>query len=89
MAIPRYRDSHLHLGYYENSHDFEAVAFQQEENDKWDVYFDDSGVSDLIGYDQLRDSNFGIVIFSEPCEDNLRNRFHDWVVNVLLTTLKI
>lgn len=30
---------HLHIGYYENGLDFEAVGLKQVENDVWDIYF--------------------------------------------------
>jgi len=30
---------HLHLGYYENGHDLEAVALKQEKEAVWDVFF--------------------------------------------------
>ncbi|MFX3624811.1 MAG: DUF3986 family protein [Ectobacillus sp.] len=35
-----YEDGHLHLGYYEDGHDLEAIAYKRKGEDIWDVYFD-------------------------------------------------
>jgi hypothetical protein len=35
-----YKPEHIHLGYYENEYNIEAIAFLNE-NENYDVYFDD------------------------------------------------
>ena len=51
---------HLHLGYYENSHDLEAVALKQENEAVWDVFFNCN--------DEQSDE-FGTRIFSITQDD--------------------
>jgi hypothetical protein len=35
-----YEGLHLHLGYYQERHDLEAIAFKRKEIHTWDIYFD-------------------------------------------------
>jgi hypothetical protein len=35
-----YEDVHLHLGYYQEGHDLEAIAFKRKGIHTWDIYFD-------------------------------------------------
>jgi len=77
-------DRHIHIGYYENGHDVEAIAFQDQSTNSWDMFFNDSYDPGLFGLNVPRDNHFGVKIFSEMNEDRLELRFHLWVENVLI-----
>ncbi|WAA13155.1 DUF3986 family protein [Fervidibacillus halotolerans] len=77
---------HLHIGYYEDSVDLEAIAYKLLNEDKWIVFLnDDQDVSLLEGvlhqydyYDQL-----GYRIFDIQTKDLTYERgsklFKDWL----------
>ncbi|MGO5005149.1 DUF3986 family protein [Bacillus wiedmannii] len=36
----KYNSEHLHLGYYEDGHDIEAIAYKRTDKDIWDIFLD-------------------------------------------------
>ncbi|WP_240733064.1 DUF3986 family protein [Jeotgalibacillus sp. S-D1] len=55
---------YLHLGYYENGYDLEAIAFKRKSQGVWDIFFD----FERYGLENPNEKNelneFGIKIFS-------------------------
>lgn len=39
MQPPYDNSQHLHIGYYENNYDIEAIGYKRVDEDIWDVYF--------------------------------------------------
>ncbi|PFA25680.1 hypothetical protein CN373_00485 [Bacillus cereus] len=80
---PRY---HLHLGYYENKYDFEAIAYKQKENNIWDIFFDFKMYMLALPAEYSKQSyeNHGVHIFSIRTEDldyNLgTSEFTKWLI---------
>jgi len=76
---------HLHLGYYENDFDLEAVAFKRQSQNIWDIFFD------FEQYDLKKPSQgnelkgFGTKIFSieiEELDDHYGGKkFEQWLLN--------
>ncbi|MGD7007952.1 DUF3986 family protein [Metabacillus sp. 84] len=48
---------HLHVGYYENGEDFEAIAYKRQSQETWDIFFDfeQYGLSKPILRTRLKD----------------------------------
>ncbi|PYZ96640.1 hypothetical protein CR205_13130 [Alteribacter lacisalsi] len=57
---------HLHLGYYEDNCDYEAIAFKRQLEDVWDIFFDFQGYGfkNITPKDELTLDLFGTRIFS-------------------------
>lgn len=78
-----YEEGHLHLGYYENGHDLEAIAFKRKGIDTWDVYFD----SDIHIPPSIRNKAytpyFGYQIFviqsHELTYEDGSRKFEEWL----------
>ncbi|MBM7602960.1 hypothetical protein JOC75_000930 [Metabacillus crassostreae] len=65
---PRY---HLHIGYYEDHHDFESIAYKVLDQDVWDIFFDFTYYNlhnHCINQEKNID-NLGMKIFSVQCID--------------------
>ncbi|WP_186580202.1 DUF3986 family protein [Aquibacillus kalidii] len=60
---------HMHLGYYENGFDLEAIAFKRQAQEIWDIFFDfeQYGMKKTIQESELK--GFGIKIFSIEMEE--------------------
>ena len=67
--------------------DIEGVGFQRIDNGTWDVFFndfvDDSEYEALVKESSQRDEYFGVLLFNSS-ENEVVQRFHEWVTNVLL-----
>jgi hypothetical protein len=76
---------HLHLGYYENGFDLEAVAFKRQSQEFWDIFFDfeQYGLKKPAQETELK--GFGIKIFSIEIEELDYNygakKFEQWLSN--------
>ncbi|MFC4778954.1 DUF3986 family protein [Paenibacillus sp. GCM10023252] len=79
-------DRHWHVGYYEDDHDVEAVAFRRLEDGLWDIYFADwlsNQERDELGRVGDADPIFGDIILHTR-EEDVEQQFTDWVKKVLL-----
>ncbi len=83
-----YDDScHMHLGYYENGFDLEAVAFKRQSQEIWDIFFDfkQYGLKKPVQENELLLSGFGIRIFSIETNELDYNygvkKFRKWLFN--------
>lgn len=78
---------HLHLGYYDGGHDFEAIALKVEGENLWHIFFPfdsyDLPVPAQLAK-ALRQSEFGSLIFTAKKETGLQQRFVQWVERELL-----
>lgn len=56
---------HLHLGYYENGYDLEAVAFKRKADDIWDVFFnfEQYGLRPIGQENDMSSEEFGTKFF--------------------------
>ncbi|WP_246944935.1 DUF3986 family protein [Bacillus pinisoli] len=57
---------HLHVGYYENGFDLEAIALKRKSHEVWDFFFDveQYGLSHLVQDREFYLDGFGIRILS-------------------------
>jgi hypothetical protein len=78
-----YKPEHIHLGYYENEYNIEAIAFLNE-NENYDVFFDDYQDEGLCDSTYDRHDIFGAFLFQVKDEDEGLRRFHEWIENVLI-----
>lgn len=62
---------HLHLGYYENGYDLEAVAFKRRSDDIWDIFFsfEQYGLRPIDQENDMSSEEFGTRIFSIQSKD--------------------
>ncbi|MCP3027054.1 DUF3986 family protein [Halobacillus sp. A5] len=80
---------HYHIGYYEEGHDLEVVAYKRKREDIWDVFIEDyepgeffkSVLEKELG---IHVKNYGLLIFS-ICGQNLSDeeafqKFEDWLI---------
>ncbi|WP_302104693.1 DUF3986 family protein [Polycladomyces zharkentensis] len=74
---------HGHVGFYEDGYDIEAIGFENEE-ETWDVYFNDFMYEGLFGLSHPRDKTLGVLIFKAKSYDDAWEKFHEWVKNVWL-----
>ncbi|XQY90163.1 DUF3986 family protein [Metabacillus sp. HB246100] len=60
---------HLHIGYYEDGFDLQAVAFKRQSQDIWDIFFDfeQYDFNNTVSKTVLK--GFGYHIFSIETED--------------------
>ncbi len=76
---------HMHLGYYENGFDLEAVAFKRQSQEVWDIFFDfkEYGLKKPVQDTELK--GFGIRVFSIEIEELDYNfgakKFKQWLSN--------
>ena len=76
---------HLHLGYYEDNCDYEAIAFKRQLEDVWDIFFDFKGYGfkNITPKDELTLDPFGTRIFSIDNKEIDYNigvqRFKQWL----------
>ncbi|MGD7022260.1 DUF3986 family protein [Rossellomorea vietnamensis] len=77
---------HLHIGYYENGFDLEAVAYKIQGEDKWVVFLDaEQDLSIFKGVLEHYNKNvsFGYKIFTVKTDDlsyeSGQVRFIDWL----------
>jgi len=76
---------HLHLGYYEDNFDYEAIAFKRQLEDVWDVFFDFKGygIKNITSKYELTFDPFGTRIFSIDNKEIDYNigvqRFKQWL----------
>ena len=76
---------HLHLGYYENGFDIEAIAFKRKSQGIWDIFFDfeQYGLKAPVPATKLK--GFGVRIFSIDVEEfdynDVAKRFEQWLLN--------
>ncbi|MEB2629992.1 DUF3986 family protein [Peribacillus frigoritolerans] len=79
-------NQHLHLGYYKNTLDLEAVAYKVQSECKWVVFWDNEQDSTLLS-SVLKPENFyeryGYIIFTVDTEDlsyEMGSKlFEDWL----------
>ncbi|MDQ0229037.1 DUF3986 family protein [Metabacillus malikii] len=76
---------HLHIGYYENGHDIEAIALKRLNEDIWDIFFD----FEFYGFQVPTEKSerleyFGIKIFSIENEEldyfDGARKFEQWLL---------
>ncbi|MDP7981533.1 DUF3986 family protein [Bacillus sp. WLY-B-L8] len=79
---------HLHLGYYEQGNDFEAIAYKKNQTNIWDVFFDFEMYNLKIPekYKDQYYEKYGVKIFS-ICTDDLdytlgSNEFKKWLIQL-------
>lgn len=62
---------HLHLGYYEQGYDFEAIAYKKNQTNTWDVFFDFESYNLKIPekYKEQYYEKYGVKIFSLHTND--------------------
>ncbi|KKB35348.1 DUF3986 family protein [Bacillus thermotolerans] len=62
---------HLHVGYYENGYDLEAVALKRQSEDQWDIFFpfEQYGLKPAAQENEVSFEEFGTRIFSIPIKD--------------------
>ncbi|KYD08453.1 DUF3986 family protein [Caldibacillus debilis] len=87
---------HLHLGYYENGADLEAIAYKIQNENKWVVFFDmghDAEIVKKISGRYEHHEGYGYKIFTVDAEDlsyEAGSRlFAEWLKeNQIIETLK-
>ncbi|MCI2257014.1 DUF3986 family protein [Domibacillus sp. PGB-M46] len=76
---------HMHLGYYENGFDLEAIAFKRQSQEIWDIFFDfeQYGLKKPVQETELKE--FSIKIFSIESKELDYNygakKFEQWLFN--------
>lgn len=78
---------HWHLEYFCDETDFHTMAtgFWHEDEETWEVYFNDKKIDELAeSLDLPVDESFGILIFHAESFDEAHLQFMEWVENVLL-----
>ena len=83
-----YLDSlHWHVTFYEDNYDIEGIALKRIDG-TWDIFYDDSNNIGLFSSEHLRVDFFGAFLFNET-EDNVEQKFHEWVRKKLIPYLKV
>ncbi|MDM5338504.1 DUF3986 family protein [Fictibacillus enclensis] len=76
---------HMHLGYYENGFDLEAVAFKRQSQEIWDIFFDFEHYGLNNAVQEAESNGFGIKIMSIEIEELDYNygakKFEQWLSN--------
>ncbi|APH04814.1 DUF3986 family protein [Bacillus weihaiensis] len=82
---------HLHIGYYEDGFDLEAVAFKRQSQDIWDIFFDfeQYDFNNTVSKTELK--GVGYHIFSIETEDldyqDGALVFEQWLLNQRLVRI--
>lgn len=78
---------HLHVGYYDNGFDLEAVALKRQLEEVWDIFFDFEGyrLVSPIQEDKIMLNGFGIRIISIAADEldyqQAAHDFEQWLSN--------
>lgn len=74
---------HLHLGYYKNGFDLEAIAFKRQSDSIWDIFFDFDQYGLKKPVEETESTEFGIRIFSVETEEldykDGTKQFEEWL----------
>jgi hypothetical protein len=62
---------HLHVGYYRENHDIEAVFFKVKEENVWCLFFESEFYNIELSNDKYsRSSEFGVLIGEYNCNED-------------------
>lgn len=84
-------DAHVHLGYYEDGHDFEAIALKVSEEKAWHVFFAFAQYGLGIPHSLKRarhEPEFGTLIFTTSSGTRAQKEFTRWVEGEVLPQLQ-
>ncbi|KZZ84418.1 MULTISPECIES: DUF3986 family protein [Bacillaceae] len=76
---------HLHLGYYKNGFDLEAIAYKRQSQEIWDIFFDfeQYDLKNPVQDSELSFEHFGTRIFSVEMKeldyDYGAKQFEQWL----------
>ncbi|AIM16747.1 MULTISPECIES: DUF3986 family protein [Neobacillus] len=80
----KYEDFHLHVGYYNDSHDLEGIFYKEKNKPKWYLYFDADGYDIQLKKEYKKEENFGYLVGIYDIEEIDQTQGDEFFKNFLM-----